>query len=155
MVIFLLKVVDFIEENKYNAKGVVMPVVKIPTLHYMVDSLLVEPEDKVIYLVRHFIYNPGFTSTLFADYETSFRGIATRYPMKPQAVADHIIAELGAAIKRAVPDLELKLDVQFTFKTENSYALELNVTDVSGASFIPTSLVEVTDDGIKVTYKGI
>lgn len=136
-------------------KELIMSVVKIPTLHYMVDPMLVEPEDKVLYLVRHFIYNPGFTSTLFADYETSFRGIATRYPMKPQAVADHIITELGAAINRVVPDLELKLNVQFTFKTENTYILELNVTDVNGTSFIPTSLVEVTEDGIKVTYKGI
>ena len=124
--------------------------VKIPTLHYMVDPMLVEPEDKVLYLVRHFIYNPGFTSTLFADYEASFRGIATRYPMNPQSVANHIVNELGGAIKRVVPDIELKLDVKFNFTTENTYTLELNVTDANGTSFIPTSLVEVTETGIKI-----
>lgn len=51
-----------------------------PTLHYMVDPVLEESVD-VMYLVRHFIYNPGFTSSLFSDYELSFRGIATRYPI--------------------------------------------------------------------------
>ena len=129
--------------------------IKIPTLHYMVDPVLIDPVDKVMYLVRHFIYNPGFTSSLFSDYELSFRGIATRYPMDANAVASHVTKVLGEAIIRIEPDLKLNLSASVTFTNENTYTLILNIVDANNNPFIPQSVVEVNENGLSVTYKGL
>ena len=129
--------------------------VKIPTLHYMVDPVLIEPVDKVMYLIRHFIYNPGFTSSLFSDIELSFRGIATRYPMDANAVASHVTKVLGLGIGRIAPELKLNLTAKVNFTNENTYSLILNIEDENSNPFIPQSMVEVTNNELKVTYKGL
>lgn len=125
----------------------------ILTLQYMVDPVLTEPVDKVLYLIRHFIYNPGFITTEYEEQELSFRGIATRFPTDPQAVVDMINEKLGNAIKRNVPELELNVSTQYTFVDQNNYSLTLSVLYSDGTPFIPDTLVTVDENNISVKYK--
>ncbi len=125
----------------------------IVSLHYMVDPILSEPLDKILYLIRQFIYNPGFITTEYKEFELSFRGIATRFPYDPQKVVSMINDKLGEAIKRVVPEFNLVTTVDYELQDENNYKLVLGVLDEGGNPFIPEVTVNVIDNELNVKYK--
>ena len=127
----------------------------IPTLHYMVDPILKDSASKVLHLIRFFFYNPGFVTSTFREKELSFRGIATRYPDDPQKVVDHVMRVLGDAISRVVPEIPLTPNVSFKMLDANNYTLIVNITDPAGNSFIPDGMVEVNNNEIKISFKGV
>lgn len=127
----------------------------IISLHYTSEPIITKPVDRVAYLLRHFVYNPGFVSTLNADQEISLRGLITRYPDDPQMVADSISNQLNAAIKREVPELALLANVSFEFKDANNYKITLEVRDTEGNPFIPSKVIEVDEGQFKFNYIGV
>lgn len=125
----------------------------IISLHYIVDPILREPVDKILYLIRHFIHNPGFITTEYKEFELSFRGIATRFPYEPQKVVNMINEQLGGAIKRVIPERNLVITVNYEFQDENNYKLILGVVDENGNPFIPEVNVDVIDNELNIKYK--
>ena len=124
----------------------------IVTLHYTVDPILKEPVDQILYLIRHFIYNPGFITTTYKEFELSFRGIVTKYPYEPQKVIDEVNEKLGGALRRSLPDMNLTLTTTYEFVTETTYSLILKITDGSGNIIIPDVSVSVINNELTVKY---
>lgn len=127
----------------------------IISLHYIVDPILTEPIDKILYLIRHFIHNPGFITTEYKEFELSFRGIATRFPYEPEKVVGMINSKLGDAIKRVIPERNLITTVHYEFTDENNYKLVLGVNDESGNPFIPEVNIDVVDNELNIKYKTV
>lgn len=131
-----------------------MPII---SLSYNVDPVITRPIDEIAYLIRHFIYNPGFTSSFFPDQEISLRGLVGRYPKNPALATNLISEQLKAAIRRVVTELEVEVDATFVLPDENSneYTLKLSITDVLGNLLIPISMITVKDQQVSVKYEGI
>lgn len=127
----------------------------IVTLHYNVENVITGTVDQIAFLVRYFIYNPGFTSTMFADKELSFRGIVTKYPGSPSMVANEVASRLRAAIERVMPTKTVVVDAAFTFVDLTNYTLKLSITDSLGKLLIPINMITIKDNQLSVEYRSL
>ena len=85
---------------------------KIPTLHSGTRQILESTEDKVAYIIRHSLMNPGFTSDMIEDDLISFRKIEATY--------DNRIAEIVRSYKQKLESVLLNVlgfEVEVNIKT--------------------------------------
>ena len=127
----------------------------IITLHYSVEPILKSTADKVAYILRHFAYNPGFTSSFFPDMELSLRGLAAKTANNPDATCRNIALALDEAFKRLMPDAGLQVDAGIVYGSSTFFTVQIKVTDSLGNLIIPAGKIEIKDNRIKLTFEGV
>lgn len=127
----------------------------IITLHYNVDPILKTTPDKVAYLLRHFVYNPGFTSSWFPDMEISLRGLVGKTPMNPELTGQSIANTLSQALTRVLPDEVLQVEVGIVYGDTSFYTIQVKITDSVGNLVIPSGIITVKDQKMTLKFEGI
>ena len=130
-------------------------IMNIITLHYNVDPILKTTPDKVAYILRHFVYNPGFTSSWFPDMEISLRGLAAKTPNNPEVTGQNIANALSQAFTRILPEETLQVNVGIVYNSTSFYTVQVKITDSVGNLIIPAGIITVKDQKMTLQFEGI
>lgn len=130
-----------------------MPEGVIPTLD-LNHPLLSTKADKMIYLLKFLMYNPGWVSSQIDDNLMSMRKSMATYTEDPDKLVPHLEAYLNEAIHRFYEDYTCHIDTEFDPGNKDNYTMVIHILDSTGRDVIPLEKVRKDDKNLFV-YKGV
>ena len=145
---------------------------KIPTLHSGTRQVLESVEDKVAYIIRHSLVNPGFTSDMIEDDLLSFRKLEATYDNRIGEIVRHYKHKLELTLNRVLGftvDVSIKTLKLNQSEKENKlyhtsnedavngdkYSLEISVLyKDSGMPIITYGKIIIGNGNIKINFDG-
>lgn len=98
----------------------------IPTLHAVV-GVISNPQEVIAYLVRHFVTNPGGTSSTVEEETLSIQKLASYYGNDKNTMAGAAQEQLSTAISRFYPGQGINVDVVPTDIDGYRYGLTIDI----------------------------
>lgn len=128
----------------------------IPTLDGGPDEILTTPEQNLAYLVRHLLYAPGSTSSIYEDQLLSFRKLEAQHHSDRSGLIDAIKRQLQAAVQRRY-DNTYVVDVSSYNSGGDTFGLYIDIKErATGISAIPSTAFIVENNSLRLdtSYKG-
>ena len=92
--------------------------------------------DKLLYLLKWMVFNPGWTSSWYDDMLMSMRKHMAEYAHDPNLLIPKLSAYLNSAIQHYYSDYSCVINRIDYPEDPNAYGLEIKVTDHSSGAFV-------------------
>ena len=125
----------------------------IPTLNIN-DPVLESGADKMIYLLKFLMYNPGWTSSWYENRLLSMRRSMAQYTENADQLVPALENFLTEVIRKYYPSYSCSIKTTFEDDAHTKYSMDIAIRD--GAGNIVISLDKIKSDNTNLfIYKGV
>ena len=125
----------------------------IPTLNIN-DPVLESGADKMIYLLKFLMYNPGWTSSWYDSKLLSMRRSMAEYTESARTLVPALERFLTEVIRKYYPSYSCHIEVIYEDDAQTQYSMDISIRDAAGNLVI--SLDRIRSDNTNLfIHKGI
>ena len=103
--------------------------------------------DKMIYLLKWLVFNPGWTSSWYDDKLMSMRRSTAEYAHDPERLVPALQRYISTAIKSFYSDYDCVINRIDDPNDPTVYSLEIKITDSTGIPVISLDRIKLDESG--------
>ena len=127
----------------------------IPVLSKGTEDLIESKQGKLWHIVSHSLRNPGFTSDINEEDMISFRALEAAFGQDSNMLAGQYADALNRVIARHYPNDSINAFVEIDDVKENTFTLQIGITDAEGNQLLTTKPITVTPEGIDLNLGAV